>query len=168
MPVLWIIAMALFLGCTPKKPAQKLVVLTFDDAVRSHLEYVAPMLKEKGFGGTFFVCDLWMRDTVNFLQWDEVGELHQMGFEIANHTWDHGHLTQEEAFIAMEENLGKVDSALLANGVPGQFPLDTPETCSHPVLLRRSGSWVTNMPGGGCNPRSPMERLPMDPSMILK
>ena len=66
-------------GCTPKKPAQKLVVLTFDDAVRSHLEYVAPMLKEKGFGATFFVCDLWMRDTVNFLQWDEVGELHQDG-----------------------------------------------------------------------------------------
>ncbi|SFA99540.1 Polysaccharide deacetylase [Algoriphagus aquimarinus] len=41
-----------------KKPIpDKLVVLTFDDAPASHYSIVAPMLKEFGFGGTFFVCE---------------------------------------------------------------------------------------------------------------
>ncbi len=113
------------------------MVLTFDDAVRSHLEYVAHMLKEKGLGETFFVCDLWMRDTVNFMQWDEVGELHQMGFEIANHTWNHGHLVLEEAIANMEKNLGKVDSALLANGVPRPITFGYPGNLYSPGAVAK-------------------------------
>ncbi|MEP7365288.1 MAG: polysaccharide deacetylase family protein [Acidobacteriota bacterium] len=35
----------------------KLVVLTFDDGVVSHATFVAPLLKQYGFGGTFFVCE---------------------------------------------------------------------------------------------------------------
>ena len=31
----------------------KLVVLTLDDAVKSHRSFVAPLLKELGFGATF-------------------------------------------------------------------------------------------------------------------
>ena len=39
-----------------KKPIpDKLVVLTFDDAVLSHYTNVAPLLKKYKFGGTFFV-----------------------------------------------------------------------------------------------------------------
>ena len=36
----------------------KLVVLTLDDAVKSHRTFVAPLLKELGFGATFFVDTL--------------------------------------------------------------------------------------------------------------
>ena len=36
------------------------VVLTFDDAVRSHLDFVAPLLKEHGFQATFFVSHRWL------------------------------------------------------------------------------------------------------------
>ena len=32
------------------------VILTFDDAVISQYENVAPLLKELGFGATFFIC----------------------------------------------------------------------------------------------------------------
>lgn len=161
--VIWMLAMAVVCGCTPKKPAQKLVVLTFDDAVRSHLEYVAPMLKEKGFGATFFVCDLWMRDTVNFLQWDEVGELHQMGFEIANHTWDHGHLTQEEAFASMEENLGKVDSALLANGVPRPVTFGYPGNLFAPGAVEKVRELGYKYARRGMQPEIPYGKIAHGP-----
>ncbi len=36
-------------------PAPKTVVLTFDDAVKSHRTFVGPLLKELGFRATFFV-----------------------------------------------------------------------------------------------------------------
>jgi len=108
----------IFSGCNPEKPAQKLVVLTFDDAVQSHLDYVAPLLKEKGFGATFFVSNAWMSDTTNFMSWEDVGALYNMGFEIGNHTWTHEPQHTEEAIGRMEKSLAMVDSALASHGVP--------------------------------------------------
>ena len=105
-------------GCSTGKNKQKIVVLTFDDAVKSQLEFVAPLLKEKGFGATFFITNAWMDDTVNFMQWKDVATLYKMGFEIGNHSWDHEPLITEEALSGMEENLARVDSALLAHGIP--------------------------------------------------
>ena len=71
----------------------KLVVLTFDDAARSHLTLVAPLLKKHGFGATFYVSEGfdfhkdWKRE--NYLTWEEVRKLHEQGFEIGNHTRRH-------------------------------------------------------------------------------
>ena len=42
-------------GCSNHKNKKKIVVLTFDDAVQSQVDFVAPFLKEKGFGATFFI-----------------------------------------------------------------------------------------------------------------
>ncbi|MBE0655361.1 MAG: polysaccharide deacetylase family protein [Bacteroidales bacterium] len=81
-----ITAASLLISCSTDSYDEKIVVLTFDDAVRSHLEVVAPVLLEKGFGATFFVTNAWMEDTSNFMQWDEVASLHNMGFEIGNHS----------------------------------------------------------------------------------
>src|SRR6186713_3164610 len=67
----------------------KTVVLTFDDAVKSHVDIVAPLLKEYGFGATFFISHAWMNDSEYFMSWEEVAKLHQMGFEIGNHSWTH-------------------------------------------------------------------------------
>lgn len=36
---------------------ENLVVLTFDDGVRSQLTFVTPLLKELGFGATFYITD---------------------------------------------------------------------------------------------------------------
>ena len=52
---------------TPQSIPDKLVVLTFDDAVKSHRTFVAPLLKELGFGATFFVTHKWMDDPTNFM-----------------------------------------------------------------------------------------------------
>src|SRR6266404_7601213 len=64
---------------------EKVVVLTFDDAVKSHRTVVAPLLKELGFGATYFISHAWMTtDPKNFLTWREIAEIHEMGFEIGN------------------------------------------------------------------------------------
>ena len=45
------------LACAGEIPA-KLVVLTFDDAVKSHRTFVAPLLKKLEFRATFCVASL--------------------------------------------------------------------------------------------------------------
>jgi peptidoglycan/xylan/chitin deacetylase (PgdA/CDA1 family) len=41
------------------------VVLTLDDAPKSHRTFVAPLLKELGFGATFFITHGFMTDAVS-------------------------------------------------------------------------------------------------------
>jgi peptidoglycan/xylan/chitin deacetylase (PgdA/CDA1 family) len=89
----------------------KLVILTFDDAVLSHYTNVAPMLKKYGFGATFFVCEFGGKpdfsDKTKYMTWEQIAELNKMGFEIGNHTQHHTHvnkldstkLTAELAYI---------------------------------------------------------------------
>src|SRR5215472_16839998 len=69
----------------------KLVVLTFDDASRSHVEVAAPLLKRHGFGATFFVTEGLdsPTDKRDSMTWDEIARLDRDGFEIGNHTRDH-------------------------------------------------------------------------------
>jgi peptidoglycan/xylan/chitin deacetylase (PgdA/CDA1 family) len=70
--------------------ADRIVCLTFDDAVKTHRTFVAPLLKELGFGATFFVSHRWMvDDPEHYLTWPEIAEIHQMGFEIGSHSWTH-------------------------------------------------------------------------------
>lgn len=69
----------------------KLVVLTFDDSVKSHATYVGPLLKRFGFGATFFVTEgfNFLTDKEHYMTWEEIRGLHEMGFEIGNHTRAH-------------------------------------------------------------------------------
>jgi len=98
--------------------SKRVVVLTFDDAVRSHLTHVAPLLKEYGYGATFFVSYLWMEDTVNFLKWEEMAELYQMGFEIGNHSWTHPDFSQPRTAYELSGELGLVEWMLMLQGIP--------------------------------------------------
>ena len=80
----------------PENP--RTIVLTFDDACKSHLENVAPVLKKYGFNATFFVCrfnDEWRKKNEAYLlTGPELKQLSDMGFEIGNHTWNHPDLRQ--------------------------------------------------------------------------
>lgn len=110
-----------FIPCTAtalEPIPEKTVVLTFDDAVRSHLEFVAPLLREYGFGGTFFISALWMDDQQNFLTWEEVAKLHQMGFEIGNHTWSHTGMGTPRFAARLAGQLALIESALAKVDVP--------------------------------------------------
>jgi len=96
----------------------KTVVLTFDDAVKSHRAYVGPLLQELGFGATFFVTALWMGDQENFMSWAEIAELHAMGFEIGNHSWSHPSFGSPRVAARLAGQLALVENELAALGVP--------------------------------------------------
>jgi len=100
------------LGAPVQAVPNKLVVLTFDDAVKSHRTFVAPVLKELGFGATFFVTHKWMDDRTNFMTWEEIGEIHQMGFEIGNHSWTHDDFSQPKNAARLAGELALVDREL--------------------------------------------------------
>jgi len=96
----------------------KTVVLTFDDAVKSHRTIVGPLLKEHGFRATFFVTQQWMPDRENFMTWQEIGDLHRMGFEIGNHSWTHAGFGSPASAARLGDELAQVERELEKVGVP--------------------------------------------------
>ena len=115
--------------------AEKTVVLTFDDAVKSHRAYVAPLLKELGFGATFFVTYRWMEDSENFMTWKEIKEIHDMGFEIGNHSWTHRDFGNPENALKLAGELGLINIMLSRNGV------DMPQDRTYFQDTRRSRAY---------------------------
>ncbi|WP_165246448.1 polysaccharide deacetylase family protein [Paludisphaera soli] len=97
----------------------KLVVLTFDDASRSHVEVAAPLLKRHGFGATFFVTEGFDFPTNkrDYMTWDEIARLHRDGFEIGNHTRDHKAPDAQDAKGTIEQ-IEAVDARCREHGIP--------------------------------------------------
>ncbi|HUQ92877.1 MAG TPA: polysaccharide deacetylase family protein [Bryobacteraceae bacterium] len=100
------------------KPPDRLVVLTFDDAVKSHRTFVAPLLKELEFNATFFVSHKWMDDQEHFMSWNDIAELHQMGFEIGNHSWTHADFASPRHASQLAGELALVENELRKRKVP--------------------------------------------------
>jgi peptidoglycan/xylan/chitin deacetylase (PgdA/CDA1 family) len=96
---------------------EKRVVLTFDDAVKTHRTFVAPLLQQLGFQATFFITHRWM-DDARFLSWPEIAELHQMGFEIGNHLWTHAGMATPKAAARLEAELSLIEGELKKVNVP--------------------------------------------------
>ena len=98
------------------------IVLTFDDACRSHLDTVAPLLKSKGFGATFFITrfnDAWRaKHEETLLGPSDVRSLADMGFEIGNHTWNHASGMDSLDDAAAAEEIDRLSRWLADAGVP--------------------------------------------------
>ena len=94
----------------------KIVVLTFDDSVRSQFDVVRPLLKQYGFGATFFITEgfEFQKDKQNYMTWDQIRQLHVDGFEIGNHTRDHVALSAEN----YKEQLSSIAARCLEHGIP--------------------------------------------------
>lgn len=97
----------------------KLVVLTFDDSVKSQAEFVAPLLKSYGFGATFFITEgfNFATDRVHYMSWDDIHALHSQGFEIGNHTRAHKGVDRQspEEFAA---DLKYIERRCVEYGIP--------------------------------------------------
>ena len=131
---------------------EKVVVLTFDDAVRSHFTVVRPILRELGFAATFFVTEgfdfpLNKRD---YMTWQQIRQLHLDGFEIGNHTRDHVELTPR-SLATFGEQIEAVNAKLHRHGIPRPVSFAYPGNAFHleglPILAaagfkfaRRGGS----------------------------
>jgi peptidoglycan/xylan/chitin deacetylase (PgdA/CDA1 family) len=104
----------------PRLPIpNKLVVLTFDDSVRSHYTVVRPLLKKYGFGATFFVTEGFDFPTnkQDYMTWEEIAELHRDGFEIGNHTRDHLPVTREN-LPKLKEQLTAIQERCREHEIP--------------------------------------------------
>ena len=97
---------------------ERLVVLTMDDAVKSHRTFAGPLLKDLGFRATFFVTHSWMPDTERFMSWADIAELHRMGFEIGNHSWTHADFAQPLNAARLAGELALVENELARVRVP--------------------------------------------------
>lgn len=110
-----------------KKIPDRTVVLTFDDATASQYSNVAPLLKKYGFGATFFICEFPpnFADSSKYMNWRQIRELDEMGFEIANHTRHHEHinsLKKDEAQEVLHYIDEKCDSMQIAKPIDFAYP----------------------------------------------
>ncbi|MBE1441489.1 MULTISPECIES: polysaccharide deacetylase family protein [unclassified Paenibacillus] len=97
----------------PEKP----VLLTFDDGYADNYEHALPLLKKLGFHATLFMSPGMVEDGY-FLNWDQIKEMHEAGWDIQPHGMTHPHLPllkkdkQEyeitEARRQIEEQLGTI------------------------------------------------------------
>ncbi len=104
----------------------KLVVLTFDDSVKSHYTVVRPLLRKYKFGATFFITEGFEFKTnkKHYMSWSEIARLYQDGFEIGNHTRSHMGLdakhpeSLKKQLAAYPEQLGAIDARCKEYGIP--------------------------------------------------
>ena len=99
---------------------ERLVVLTFDDAVSNHATFVGSLLKRHGFGATFYVCEFppdFETNKQQYMTWEQIRELHDMGFEIGNHTGHHTGVT-ELSSAQLEAELDYLDERCATYGIP--------------------------------------------------
>jgi len=97
----------------------KLVVLTFDDSVASHYSVVRPLLKQHGFGATFFITEgfSFRTNKKDYLTWEQIAELHRDGFEIGNHTRDHMSVTPASVG-RLREQVEAINTRCAEHGIP--------------------------------------------------
>ena len=126
-----------------KKIPDKLVVLTFDDGVASHYNFVMPILKRYGFGATFFITEGFNFKTnkKEYLTWEQIAELDKQGFEIGNHTRDHYSINQETV-IHLKEQLSAINDRCNEYGIPKPVSFAYPGNFIHIdalAVLREAG-----------------------------
>ena len=136
-----------------KKPIpDKTVVLTFDDACRSHATFVAPLLKEYGFGGSFYITTAFGFKTRKdwYMTWEQIKAMHDMGFDIGNHTVGHASSTAMSPQKYYEGNVKRLDREFEKHGIPPSTTFCYPMSRVNPnvhsflrendYLLARGGS----------------------------
>lgn len=136
----------------PLMKPQKLIALTFDDACLSHRTVVAPRLQALGFGATFFICEYpgMFGQAEQAMTWPQIREVHEMGFEIGNHTLTHRHAptAKSEEWAA---ELRSIDDRCAAQGLPKPVSFAWPAYKNTPAALdmvRANGLKYARIGGG--------------------
>ncbi len=114
----------------------RLVVLTFDDASKSHYTVARPVLKKHGFGATFFVTEGFdfLTNKRDYMTWEEIKELHKDGFEIGNHTRDHKGVSAK-GLKDYPEQIRAIAARCKEHGIPAPTSFAYPGNAIHPGAL---------------------------------
>lgn len=152
-------------GVVRKPIPEKLIVLTFDDGCASHATLVAPILKEMGFGATFYVSNFGRFETRKdwYLTWEQMKAMADAGLEIGNHTHGHCGGAPIGPFLRMEEQFAE-------NGIPQTtticWPVYHVNTKTFPDLTKHGYLFGR---GGHERPYRPEVDHPLDvPSFTIK
>lgn len=147
-----VLSASAFSGIIRKPIPNRMVVLTFDDATASQYSIVAPLLKEYGFGATFFICEFPpnFADTSKYMNWRQIREIDHMGFEIANHTRNHpkiASLTDDKIIEQLNYIERKCDSMKIRRPVTFAYP---GYSLSLPVMkILQDKGYLFSRAGGG-------------------
>lgn len=134
----------------------KLVVLTFDDSVASHYHVVRPLLKQFGFGATFFITEgfSFRTNKQDYLTWEQIAEMHRDGFEIGNHTRDHLGVSAD-TLGRLREQVEAINARCAEHGIPRPVSFGWPGNAIHPgafPILRELGIRFARRGGQPENP----------------
>jgi len=83
----------------------KSICITFDDGCETDLLCSAPILRELGFGATFYISP-GLLSKPGYLSETQVCELHTLGFEIGCHSQTHPYLTEVDDRRLEDETAG--------------------------------------------------------------
>ena len=100
-----------------KNGHEKPVMLTFDDGHVSHLEHAAPILRRNNQKGVFFI-PVSLVGQKGHMDWPQIKELIQEGFEIGSHGFRHiplSNLTHHELWKELQKSKAVLEDKL---GVP--------------------------------------------------
>lgn len=70
----------------------KTVVITFDDGHKDNFTYAFPVLKKYNFPATVFLVTSKIDKDPNYLNWDNIREMHKNGIDFGCHTRNHVYL----------------------------------------------------------------------------
>ena len=122
---------------------EKLVVLTFDDSVKSHFTIVRPILLDYKFGATFFITEgfQFKDDKENYMTWKQIAQLSRDGFEIGNHTGDHSPITPQ-TIKKLRKQLKRIEKRCRKYDIPRPVSFAYPGNATMPEalpILRKRG-----------------------------
>ena len=132
---------------TLEKIPDKLVVLTFDDAVASRFTNVRPILKRYGFSATFFITEgfTFRTNKDDYLTWEQIATLNNDGFEIGNHTRDHESITKENV-NKLSEQIQAINDRCKEYGIPKTVSFAYPGNFvlaeALPILNKEDITWA--------------------------
>ena len=137
-------------------PPDKVVVLTFDDSVRSQYDVVRPILLKYGFGATFFITEGFdfNSDKQNYMTWEQIKQLHTDGFEIGNHTKDHVGLNEQNYL----EQLDAINSQCERYGIPKPISLAYPGNQYSLEMFEKLSEYGIQFARRGGSPEFPYEK----------
>jgi len=158
----------LFGVCHAQRIPDKTVVLTLDDAVRSQIDFVAPLLESYGFKATFFFTHCWMDDQAHFMSWQDAAELNRRGFEIGNHTWTHSPFDEPANAAKLGDELQKVDDALAKAGVPKPISFAWPGDNFGPEAVEQLRKHGIELARRGMQPEVPYGEIEVGPLLDVK